>query len=172
LLIRSETSARRRVHTFLRSGLGSRRTAPRVETGVASKKRSAPINFAVHSKLREAVLSGLLAAVLILPIGVVSYVAREPLLFPSLGPTVFIQVHSPRSQAARPWNNLVGHGVGVLAAVVALWLTGDMHGHSSAQAQSVVTLPRELAAAIAVGLATMDSLSYARRTRPGRRRQC
>lgn len=92
------------------------------------------------------------AFLLILPVGALAMLCRQPLLFPSLGPTVFTQVHAPRSEAARPWNALVGHGLGVLSAVVALWLTGAAHGSPPVGAAVTLTRPRVVASALAVGL--------------------
>ena len=84
---------------------------------------------------------------MVLALGLLAFLSRQPLLFPSLAPTIFIQVHAPRSEAARPWNTLAGHGLGVAAAVLSLMLLNA--GHSPPLAWR-----REVASAMAVGLAT------------------
>ncbi|KXV75831.1 HPP family protein [Acetobacter farinalis] len=56
--------------------------------------------------------------------GVLAYVTHLPLLFPSLGPTIFIHIVTPQQEAARIWNTLMGHAIGILAAVFSLWLFG------------------------------------------------
>ncbi|XXU35907.1 HPP family protein [Sorangium sp. So ce1000] len=54
----------------------------------------------------------------------VGLVLGKPWLFPSLGPTVFVHVTMPRSPAARLYNTLVGHLIGIAAAVVAVAMLG------------------------------------------------
>ena len=101
---------------------------------------------------RDVARPALASVFLILPLGALAVLAREPLLFPSLGPTIFIQVHAPKSKAARPWNNVAGHALGVLAAVIALWVTGAVHDPSATSA--ALTWGRALASALAVALST------------------
>lgn len=47
--------------------------------------------------------------------GVLGMWAHQPWLFPSLGPTIFLQTVTPNESAARPWNTVRGHGVGIAA---------------------------------------------------------
>ena len=84
-------------------------------------------------------------------VGALALAVGEPLLFPSLGPTVLIQVQAPRSEAARAWNTVVGHAVGVAAAMLALAVTGAVHTPAPI-GTGVLTWQRELASALAVGL--------------------
>ena len=84
-------------------------------------------------------------------VGALALAIGEPLLFPSLGPTVLIQVQAPRSEAARAWNTVVGHAVGVAAAMLALAVTGAVHTPAPI-GTGVLTWQRELASALAVGL--------------------
>ena len=101
--------------------------------------------------MRQACVPALFGFVLMLAVGAFALAAGEPLLFPSLGPTVFIQVHEPHSKAARPWNTLVGHAVGIAAAVLAMVLTGATHTPPPV-VSGILTWQRELASALAVGL--------------------
>jgi len=57
-------------------------------------------------------------------VGAVAVMFDNPWLFPSLGPTAAIMMLHPRQPASRPWNTLVGHGVGVLAGVLAANIFG------------------------------------------------
>lgn len=60
---------------------------------------------------------------LLLLAAMLSYLLHEPLIFASLGPTIFEIVEMPKQPSARPYNVLVGHAVGILAGVVALGVT-------------------------------------------------
>lgn len=87
-------------------------------------------------------------AVSILIIGLVAHVAGVPLVFPSLGPTAFLIFDQPRVGAASPRNVLVGHAIGILGGIVALFVTGTRH---AAPVLSAI-LPANRVAAIAVAL--------------------
>ena len=52
-----------------------------------------------------------------------SYAFHAPLIFSSLGPTAYEMIETPTRDSARPYNVLVGHAVGVCAALAALWLS-------------------------------------------------
>ncbi len=62
----------------------------------------------------------LAAAALIIVIGLLGVIANEPLLFPSLGPTAFLQVEDPEFRASRLYNTIVGHFLGIAAGLVAV----------------------------------------------------
>ncbi len=72
----------------------------------------------IMSGVYATALSGLVMAI----IGVLGWWAGQPWLFPSVGPTIFIQVVTPNEPAARVWNTLIGHSVGVAAGFGALFL--------------------------------------------------
>lgn len=84
--------------------------------------------------------------------GLIGLGLHQPWLFPSLGPTLMIFFETPKSAAARPRDALVGHGVALLAGLVALEVFG-LRGHPSAVVEGL-TLSRVLAAALALGLTT------------------
>lgn len=56
--------------------------------------------------------------------GLAAYFAKQPLLFPSLGPTALLFFELPMSPGASPRNTLIGHLVAVLAGVLCLALFG------------------------------------------------
>ncbi len=63
----------------------------------------------------------LAAALLIVVIGLLGVLASEPLLFPSLGPTAFLQVEDPEFRASRIYNTILGHFIGVAAGLLAVF---------------------------------------------------
>jgi hypothetical protein len=63
-------------------------------------------------------------AVAILISGLVAHVLREPLLFPSLGPTVFLVFEKPLAPESSPRNTLIGHCVGIAVGSGAIVLFG------------------------------------------------
>lgn len=84
-------------------------------------------------------------------LGALSWALKVPLLFASLGPTVFIQLETPRQPAARPWNVVAGHAMGLLAAVAALCVTGARHMPPPVLS-GILSWQRELASALAMAL--------------------
>lgn len=56
--------------------------------------------------------------------GLAAYFAKQPLLFPSLGPTAFLFFGQPMSESSSPRNALTGHAVAVLAGALSLALFG------------------------------------------------
>lgn len=51
------------------------------------------------------------------------YFFHSPLVFTSLGPTAYEMVETPTRPSAQPYNVLVGHGVGIVAGLVALGIS-------------------------------------------------
>jgi CBS-domain-containing membrane protein len=103
-----------------------------------------------RSPLFIACLGAVVGIVMLLVVGGLALAVGEPLLFPSLGPTVFMQVQMPQQQA-RIWNTVIGHAVGVAVAVLALAATGATHTPPPITT-GILSWQRELASALAVGL--------------------
>jgi CBS-domain-containing membrane protein len=95
----------------------------------------------------------LLSALVISLVGALGIAARQPWLFPSLGPTVFLLTANAADPAARPWNILVGHAIGACAGFGALFFCGAQET-PSVFAADAVSISRAAATALAVG-ATM-----------------
>jgi CBS domain-containing membrane protein len=56
--------------------------------------------------------------------GLAAYAFKQPLLFPSLGPTALLFFEQPTARTASPRNTLIGHLVAVLAGALCLALFG------------------------------------------------
>ena len=82
--------------------------------------------------------------------GLAAYLLKEPLLFPSLGPTAFLFFEYPLGSGSSPRNTLIGHLVAVLAGALSLAVFGLLD-HPSVL-QEGVTLPRIGAAAFSMAL--------------------
>lgn len=83
--------------------------------------------------------------------GFAAYIFKQPLLFPSLGPTAYLFFESPMSRSASPRNTLIGHFVAVVAGGVSLAIFG-LRGDPSVLVEGV-TLSRIGAAAVSAALA-------------------
>jgi hypothetical protein len=68
--------------------------------------------------------------------GLAAYVARQPLLFPSLGPTAFLFFEQPMAEASSPRNTLIGHSVAIGAGAFALAVFG-LFGEPSVLVENV-----------------------------------
>jgi HPP family len=97
------------------------------------------------------VYAALMSAAVMAIIGVLGFAFGAPILFPSLGPTIFLQTVTPNDASARIWNTLVGHAIGIAAAFAALFLFGAVHA-PAAMSFGSITLGRIGATALAVGI--------------------
>jgi CBS-domain-containing membrane protein len=79
-----------------------------------------------------------------------AWVTRQPLIFPSLGPTAFLMFYAPRSPAASPRNAIIGHAIGVVSGYIALVVFGVRNAEPALAGG--VTLPWVGAAALSLGL--------------------
>jgi CBS domain-containing membrane protein len=82
--------------------------------------------------------------------GLAAYFAKQPLLFPSLGPTAFLFFESPMAEASSPRNTLIGHLVAVLAGALSLAVFGLLD-HPSVLVEGV-TLARVGAGSLSLAL--------------------
>lgn len=98
----------------------------------------------------EAICAGGAGLVAIAVVALAAYLLKEPLLFPSLGASVLLIFQAPLSQSATPRNTLLGHMVGLLVGLSALWLFGLLETPSALQAG--FTWPRVEATATAVAV--------------------
>ena len=82
--------------------------------------------------------------------GLAAYLTKQPLLFPSLGPTAFLFFEQPMARIASPRNSLIGHAVVILAG----FLSPAVFGLSSNPSILIegVTLVRVGATALSLAL--------------------
>lgn len=67
-------------------------------------------------------------------VGLVAWAAQQPMLVPSLGPTVLLFFESALQPTACPRNALIGHGVGIVAGWGSLAAFGLLHSPSALSA--------------------------------------
>jgi CBS-domain-containing membrane protein len=102
-------------------------------------------------KIPKIVFVPIAAALVLLVIGFAGIWAGMPWLFVSLGPTLLVQLTMPRHPSARTWNVSVGHGLAILAALVAIHVTGAVHAPAFASGEPLMA-SRVAAAALAVAI--------------------
>jgi hypothetical protein len=112
---------------------------------------------------KDFVIAPVCEGLLILVMAVAAWVAHNPFIFASLGPTAYELVETPERPSARAYNILVGHLIAVLAAFLALYLTGA--AQVAPVSQSGIALPRVWAAALAATLTVLVTI-IARATQP------
>lgn len=72
----------------------------------------------------ELVWAPIVGRVLTLIPGLIGLAAGNPWLFPSLGPTAFLQAANPQHPSSRFYNTLVGHLLGIAASLIAVLVLG------------------------------------------------
>lgn len=114
---------------------------------------------AVHGErasIPDAIWAPLAVTFLLAVPGVIGYLVGQPWLFPSLGPTAFLQAETPHLPSARFYNVIVGHLVGMLAAFAAVWFfqASDAPSVLSSHSLPMVRLETALAAVLLTMLGT------------------
>jgi CBS domain-containing membrane protein len=82
--------------------------------------------------------------------GIAAYLAKQPLLFPSLGLTAFLFFEQPMAETSSPRNTLIGHLVAILAGALSLAVFGLLDNPSILV--EGVTLARAFAGALSLAL--------------------
>lgn len=82
--------------------------------------------------------------------GLAAHFARNPLIFPSLGPTAYLVFEAPMSAQSSPRNTLIGHLIAILSGVFSLAVFGLLDDPSAFQ--EGVTFARVGAAALSLAL--------------------
>lgn len=100
----------------------------------------------VVSSSYAAITSGLVMGA----VGALAFFAHQPWLFPSLGPTIFLQAVTPDAPSAKVWNTIAGHAVGVCVGFAALFLFGAQTTPAAMSADAM-SFARVAATALAVG---------------------
>lgn len=105
---------------------------------------------------KDLLIAPTLEAALIFVIALAGWIAHQPLIFASLGPTAYELVETPERRSARPYNLIVGHLVAVVGAFLALALTHAWAG--PAVSSSGVPLLRVWAAMLAAAFTVFGTL--------------
>ena len=82
----------------------------------------------------------------VLIIGIAAHFTSWNLIFPSLGPTIFLQFYAPQAPMSAPKNTILGHLIGALIGLFFYWISVNM-GLSS----DTTALGNILIGALAVG---------------------
>jgi len=101
-----------------------------------------------HGGVRVGMYAAIASVIVLGGLGTLATAFRQPLLFPSVGPTVMVLAERPRSASAHPRNVVLGHLVGVAAGVGALFAFG-LWSHPSVIVEGV-GLARVAAAAVSL----------------------
>lgn len=118
-------------------GLGERFRVPRLV-----ERHSSTVVMGLFAFVNGVISIAIMAAAAV--------ITRQPLIFPSLGPTAFLLFYTPTTPAASPRNTLLGHAIGAGAGYLSLvlfGLTDDPPALSSS-----VTWGRVGATALSLGL--------------------
>jgi CBS-domain-containing membrane protein len=99
----------------------------------------------------NSVWAPLAAGLLILIVGAIGLIAHQPWLFPSLGPTAFVQAEKPEQPTARIYNVIVRHLHGLVAGFLAVWLL-QANAAPAVLSNGDLTAPRVWASVLAVAL--------------------
>lgn len=75
-------------------------------------------------KIPDSVWAPVIGGILILVAGVLGVIAGQVWLFPSLGPTAYIQVETPGLKSSHFYNTIVGHYVGIIAGLIGIAIFG------------------------------------------------
>ncbi len=109
----------------------------------------------VHQKLvgrfgtkGDALYTFVACALALVVSGLAAWLFKQPLLFPSLGPTALLFFEQPLAAPSSPRNTLIGHLVAILAGAISLALFGLLD-HPSVLTEGV-TLARTGAAALSL----------------------
>lgn len=94
---------------------------------------------------------------LVLALGGIGIGLKMPLLFTSLGPTAYEQIEKPEARSAKPYNIIVGHYVGLVSGIVALFIFHAFHDPVSASA-GYPTLSRIFASVLACVVTAFGNL--------------
>ncbi len=94
---------------------------------------------------------------LMLAVGVLGLAVNQPWLFPSLGPTAFVQADFPGRQGSMPYHTIVGHCTGIGAGYAAVFA---VHANSAPAVTGSAELAssRVFAGAIAIALTVLGML--------------
>ena len=93
-----------------------------------------PERYGLHKRLVErlgtagdAVYMFATAATAMVVSGIAAFVLKQPLLFPSLGPTLYLFFETPMAEQASLRNTLIGHFVALVVGFLSVWAFGLLY---------------------------------------------
>lgn len=107
-----------------------------------------------------------LTALVTLLVGLIGYAAQAVWLFPSLGPTVALQILSPHRESSRPYHVITGHMCGLAAGFAGVFAVGSQNV-APAVGGAPMLLPHVWAATIAMALTVLFQKLLAAQHAPG-----
>lgn len=108
------------------------------------------------ARLPDTVWAPLTTGLLMLLVGGLGVMVHQVWLFPSLGPTVYLQAEMPDQPSSRLYNTVMGHALGVVAGLAAVLVFAQ--GDPPVFAAHVLTWGRVLAGAVAVALTSWSGI--------------
>ena len=109
------------------------------------------VKLGVAAKRSPVVLEPLLGGLILMFPLAFAFATGRIWLFPSLGPTAYLQTTSPELQSARPYNVILGHLGGIAAGFLALAMLGAL-GAPSIMARHELVAVRMWASILAISL--------------------
>lgn len=103
-----------------------------------------------HAKIKFIGFAVVVSALCMAIVGALGTLMHQPWLFPSLGPTIFLHTVSPSALSSKTLNTLAGHGIGLAAAFMALWIF-EAHKAPALFDAEALSLSRVAATSFAVG---------------------
>jgi hypothetical protein len=98
-----------------------------VPPDVGSEAKAAIPKMPTAAAFPEQVWAPLVAGLLTLLVGLASLLIGRPFLFPSLGPTAYLQAENPAHPSVRFFNVVVGHIIGLLAGFLGVFIFQAMN---------------------------------------------
>jgi hypothetical protein len=113
--------------------------------------------YPTPAAIPDQIWAPLMSAVLTFIVGILSLLAGMVWLFPSLGPTIFLQTQKPADPASRFLNIVLGHLLGLASGFAGLFLFHAFNDPVTLQAKEL-TAGRLVAAVVALGLTLLLTL--------------
>lgn len=120
---------------------------------MTQNKQAPPMTAAA---IPEAVWAPVVSGLLMLLAGALGIAFHQVWLFPSLGPTAYLQTESPDQKTAHFYNTTVGHLIGLLAGLGAVWVFAS--GDPPVFVAHSLSWGRVIASVVAVAITSLGGL--------------
>lgn len=108
----------------------------------------------LKTKHKDMIWATIGEAGMVLVAAAIGCAGHQPLIFASLGPTIYEQVEQPKLRSARPYNIITGHLIALGSGFFGIWAVGAWSAPHVMSA-GFVSPPRLWAATIACAVATV-----------------